>query len=507
MPTDQPSDQPNVLFVMTDQQRFDTIAALGHSHVSTPNHDRLVERGVSFTNAYSPAPVCVPARHTVRTGCDPITTGYLGNDNDSSAAYLEDRCGPFLARRMGELGYRTFGVGKFHERPVGLDLGYDSRVTGDDYAADYDVDKAVDTGRTAAMNMLPQSCPLPPEKRKMSWIADRAVERIRGEGDGGDERDGGGDGEGDDDAPFFGLVSFSKPHPGWNPSPPFDELYDPDTLPDAIREDRELDHRDEKIPAQNYHFWKSRADDTAAETIRAARAHYYGLVTQLDRELGRVLDAVEARDDAENTVICFFSDHGEMLGDHHGWGKTSFFEASARVPFLLSWPAELPAGERCEDLVSLTDLFGIATTAAGDQELRNGVDVLGSLTGDAEPRERLFGYHETPRKTDAFSILPNFTLMVREGDWKYVYAANGGREQLFDVAANPRETEDRLDDRPEVAARLRRAAVKRLQAQGGDEYLDNDSLREHPYRRIEMGRYNPDTYPTRPAEALESGEE
>ena len=122
MPTDQPSDQPNVLFVMTDQQRFDTIAALGHSHVSTPNHDRLVERGVSFTNAYSPAPVCVPARHTVRTGCDPITTGYLGNDNDSSAAYLEDRCGPFLARRMGELGYRTFGVGKFHERPVGLDL-------------------------------------------------------------------------------------------------------------------------------------------------------------------------------------------------------------------------------------------------------------------------------------------------------------------------------------------------------------------------------------------------
>ena len=177
MPTDQPSDQPNVLFVMTDQQRFDTIAALGHSHVSTPNHDRLVERGVSFTNAYSPAPVCVPARHTVRTGCDPITTGYLGNDNDSSAAYLEDRCGPFLARRMGELGYRTFGVGKFHAHPGDIDLGYDERLGGGGYARDVE-ESDRDGGRAGAMNFLPQSCALDPEDRKMAWYADRGVERI-----------------------------------------------------------------------------------------------------------------------------------------------------------------------------------------------------------------------------------------------------------------------------------------------------------------------------------------
>jgi choline-sulfatase len=470
-------DQPNVLVVMTDQQRFDTIAALGHDHVHTPNLDRLADRGVACTNAYSSAPICVPARHNVRTGCEPIATGYLGNDK-RDARPLEDDHGPFLARAMRNRGYRTFGIGKFHAHPGDIDLGYDRRVTGADYAADRDVDASRDTGRLAATNFLPQSSELDPEDRRMAWIADEAEREIGRDGD----------------DPFFGLVSFSKPHPAWNPSSPFDDWYDPDDSPPPIREDRAVDHADEKIPAQNYHFWKSREDDTGESTIAIARAHYYGLITQLDREIGRVLDAVEARDDAENTLICFVSDHGELLGDHHGWGKTSFFEQSTRVPFLVSWPAELPAGERYDELVSLTDVFGIATTAAGDQELRDGVDVLGGITGDADPRERLFGYHETPRETSLFSIPHNFTTMVREGDWKYVYAVDGGREQLFDLAADPRETTDLSEDEPEVVERCRRAAVERLRTQDAEEYLDGDDLLSIPFERIDMGRYHPDTY-------------
>jgi arylsulfatase len=322
----------------------------------------------------------------------------------------------------------------------------------------------------------------------MAWIADETEARIR-------EHE-------DDDRPFFGFVSFSKPHPAWNPSPPYDDLYDPDAMPEPIREDRAVDHLDEKIPAQNYHFWRSRADDTSREVIRTARAHYYGLVTQVDREVGRVLDAVEARDDAENTLICFTSDHGELLGDHHGWGKTSFFEQSARVPFLLSWPAELPAGERYDGLVSLTDIVGIATTAAGDPDLRDGVDVVGAIRGDCEGRERLVGTHETPRKTDAFTIPANATVMVREGDWKYVYAVLGGREQLFDLAADPRETVDLSDDEPDVTARLRDAAAEYLRANDAHEYLDGDALAERPFREMDMGRYHPGQYPSDPAETL-----
>jgi len=486
-----PAERPNVLFVMTDQQRFDTISALGHDHVHTPNLDRLADRGVSFTNAYSSAPICIPARHNIRTGCEPINTGFLGNDK-RSAKHLEDEHGPFLARAMRERGYRTFGIGKFHAHPAGIDLGYDTQLDGNDYAEQMGVDKMTDRGRSAAVNMLPQSCPLDPDERKMSWIADRAAEEIA-PSEGGD---------GPDDRPFFGLVSFSKPHPAFNPSPPYDELYDPDAMPDAIREDRAVDHVDEKIPAQNYHFWKSREDDTSPETIRTVRSHYYGLVTQLDREIGRVLDAVEARDDADNTVICFVSDHGELLGDHHGWGKTSFFEQSARIPFLVSWPAELPAGDRSDMLVSLTDLFGIATTAAGDQELRDGVDVLGALRGTTESREQLFGYHETPRKTSSFALPKNFTMMVREGDWKYVYAVDGAREQLFDLSEDPRETTDLSERLSDVVDRLRRAAVEQLRRHDATAYLDGTSLAAIPYREMDMGRYSPRTYPASPADSI-----
>ncbi|ESP86989.1 sulfatase family protein [Candidatus Halobonum tyrrellensis] len=474
------SRRPNVLFVMTDQQRFDTVGALGYDHVDTPNLDRLVDRGVACTNAYSSAPVCVPARHNVRTGCDPTTTGYLGNDK-RPADHLEDAHGPFLARAMCERGYRTFGVGKFHAHPDGIDLGYDRRLTGDDYAAyaeSVGVDPSADTGRLAATNFLPQSSGIPPEHRRMAWIADETEAELRRE----------------DDRPFFGLVSFSKPHPAWNPSPPFDDYYDPDDAPDPIRGERTVDHADEKVPAQNHHFWKARDDDTGLHTTRVARAHYYGLVTQLDREVGRVLDAVEARDDAANTLVCFFSDHGELLGDHRGWGKTSFFEQSTRVPFLLSWPAELEAGRRYDGLVSLTDLFGIATTAAGAGELRDGADLLGALTGTAPPRERLVGCHETPRETDAFSIPHNATAMVREDDWKYVYAVDGGREQLFDLGSDPRETADLSADRPAVVDRLRGALVEHLRGSAAARLLDGDGLLSTPYERIDMGRYHPETY-------------
>ncbi|MCK5861113.1 MAG: sulfatase-like hydrolase/transferase, partial [Candidatus Hydrogenedentes bacterium] len=121
--------QPNILFVMTDQQRFDTIAALGNTDIYTPNYDRLVKRGLSFTRAYSTCPVCVPARYTIRTGRrEPITGIYQNmrpNTVDGQSENMEDRCGTYLARTLRNRGYRTFGIGKFHASPWDEDLGYD----------------------------------------------------------------------------------------------------------------------------------------------------------------------------------------------------------------------------------------------------------------------------------------------------------------------------------------------------------------------------------------------
>ena len=121
--------RPDILFIMTDQQRFDTIAALGNSDIYTPNLDRLVRRGITFSNAYATCPVCVAARYTIRTGCEPPTTRVFSNAKSNPVAgqalEMEARCGSYLARTMSRLGYRTFGVGKFHTNPWNEDLGYE----------------------------------------------------------------------------------------------------------------------------------------------------------------------------------------------------------------------------------------------------------------------------------------------------------------------------------------------------------------------------------------------
>src|SRR5436190_841038 len=115
---------------MTDQQRFDTIASLGNPHIHTPNLDRLVKRGVSFSRAYATCPVCVAARYIIRTGCEPPTTRVFNNSRPrpvtTQSAEMETRCGPYLARTMLGLGYRTFGIGKFHTSPWNEDLGYET---------------------------------------------------------------------------------------------------------------------------------------------------------------------------------------------------------------------------------------------------------------------------------------------------------------------------------------------------------------------------------------------
>ncbi|MBI5091774.1 MAG: sulfatase-like hydrolase/transferase [Candidatus Hydrogenedentes bacterium] len=498
---------PNVLFIMSDQQRFDTIAALGNASIYTPNYDRLVKRGVAFTRAYSSCPVCVPARYTIRTGCEPPKITIFENAAPApvsgQAATMEGRCGPYLARTMSGLGYRTFGVGKFHTQPVHEDVGFEVQLhseemygTADDRAKDayaafiakehpqYDFIEGL-MGERTEMYYMPQMSPMPAAVTVEAWAADRAVEQVRA----------------NDPRPYFGFVSFIGPHPPFAPPIPFNRMYDPDKMPNPVVGDLALDHMDEQIPWMNYAIW---ADEIDPARARALKARYYGEISYIDSCLGKILDAVEARPDADNTVICFFSDHGDHLGDHHAWQKESYFEASCHVPFLLSWPARLPKDVRRDELVCLTDLFGIATSAGGKKELRDGADVLGMLAGQAPPRERVIGYYGAPGT-------PLFKIMVREGDWKYIYFANGGREQLLNVTEDPSELKQRLDNSPEVAKRLREAAVKAVSMPNADRALENGVLKRYPFEARPLKRiYQFDSsrgvkgFPKRPEDALKT---
>ena len=477
--------RPNILYIMTDQQRFDTIRALGNPDIYTPNMDRLVQRGLAFSNAYSTCPVCVAARYTIRTGCEPLTTRVLSNGIVKpalgQAGSIQERCGSYLAQSMRGLGYRTFGIGKFHTNPWDEDLGYETylrseelyatpeRRQGDAYAQfiarehpAYDFVEGL-MGERTEMYYMPQMSSQPAELTVEAWAADRAIEQI--------ER-GGPD-------PFFGFVSFIGPHPPLAPPIPFNRMYDPDRMPDPICGDPAVDHMDEQIPWMNYAIW---ADEINAAHARVLKARYYGEITYIDQCLGRILDAVEAREDAENTLICFFADHGDHLGDHRAWQKESFFEGSCHVPFLLSWPSRLPGGQRRGELAALTDLYAIATGAAEALQKREGCDLLGVAQGEADPREYLCGFYGEPGT-------PLFKIMVRYRQWKYIFMANGGREQLFDLETDPHELESALETRPAEAGHLRQIALRALDHSAGEAGLDQGALRTfefaaRPHKRI-----------------------
>jgi choline-sulfatase len=284
---------------------------------------------------------------------------------------MEARCGPYLGRAMSGLGYRTFGIGKFHTAPWNEDLGYETFLRseetydpmtreGDSYAAwlarthpEFIFLEHL-MGERTEMYYIPQRSPLPAELGVESWATDRAVEQIA---------------RGDDDRPYFGFISFVGPHPPLAPPIPFNRMYDPDRMSDPVVGKIEQDHLDEEIPFMRYAIW---ADAINGPLARIVKARYYGEISYIDFCLGKILDCVEASPNSENTLICFFSDHGDLLGDHHGWQKQNFFAGSCRIPFLLSWLTQLPMNVGREELVSLADLFGIATSAAGTCELREG---------------------------------------------------------------------------------------------------------------------------------------
>jgi choline-sulfatase len=482
--------KPNVLFLMTDQQRFDTIAALGASHLSTPNLDRLVRRGLSFPRAYATCPVCMASRYTIMTGCEPPRTRYFGNGasppGPTQADTVEGRCGPYLGKAMRARGYRTFGVGKFHTTPRDEDLGFDvhlhtEEIWGgpgdrqrDAYAAflreKHPAFAWIEQlhGERSEMYYMPQVSPLPAELTVEAFVADRAVELIAPGSAGGAADD-----------PWFGFVSFIGPHPPFAPPLPYNRMYDPRNSPEPVCGDPAVDHLDDYLPYMNYMTWSDTVDPVRTAVLRA---RYYGEISYIDACIGRILDAVERRPDADNTLICFYSDHGDHLGDHRAWQKESYFDASCRVPFLLSWPARLPRDARRDDLVCLADLFGIATGAAGACEARDGVDVLGAIDGRAARRGQLLGLYGPPGSE-------RFKLMLIDGDWKYIYLANGGCEQLFNLRDDPHEIRQRLHEEPARAARMRRAAAERVRASRGMEpALDGDDLRARPFELLPRNR-------------------
>ncbi len=420
---------PNLLLLITDQQRWDTLHALGNSTLVTPNLDRLVSGGTAFTSAYCASPVCVPSRGALMYGRYPLRTGCLENDSP-----MPQDGSPSLMDLLSERGYVCHGVGKRHFTPDAQDpRGFHTldrqeelpkSLEGDDYLQYLQrvgFAHAIEPhGVRGESYYLPQLSLLPPEHHPTQWVADRSVDWLHRQA-----AEGGG-------RPFFLYSSFIHPHPPFSPPTPWHKLYRAPDMPLP------------RIPDDPESLWiytnrlqnryKGRDTGRDINLIRNIIASYYACISFIDFQVGRLLDTLEALGEMDNTLVIFTSDHGEFLGQNGCFGKRSFLDAAARVPLVCRYPDRFTPGAVCDTPVSLVDILPTLLTPSGNApEILDGVDLAAVAAGELD-RGPVFGHYQQAEAG---------IYMAVDRDWKYMYSAPDRKEFLFDRQRDPQETRNR----------------------------------------------------------------
>ena len=288
------------------------------------------------------------------------------------------------------------------------------------------------------------------------------------------------------DQPFLMFSSFPKPHSAFDPPRPFDAHYDPRQMPDPVGSAELLAERG--LPALASRPAEYEWDRLSPEARRTIKAFYYGLVTFQDQQVGRILDFLEQRGLRDTTIVVFCADHGEMLGDFGHYFKEVMYEGSSKVPLMVSWPGQLPAGERCDALVGLQDLMPTLLASAGAAQVPDldGRDLSATLAGGAPVRERLaVQCHDAPRQQ----------YMLRDARWKYIDHEAGGVEELYDLRADPAELANLVAaagasvgveaEADAVRAELRKALIDWCRDHGDTAMLaDRDLVRSPPQQHF-----------------------
>lgn len=358
--------KPNILFIMTDQMRYD---AMGHSGgwVRTPNLDKIATEGISYLNCVTTSPVCMPARITMATGLYPHNTGIW--DNCRYTLPLESRTWMQVIR---DAGYRTALIGKTHlyDHCSDWDLRDASRLHA------YGIQDVNEIGGPRASAHVQSHMTeewnvkgvwkgyqddyserfankphtVRPSKLPLDDYADIYVGRKAEESLMNYDRD----------EPWFCWVSFGGPHEPWDTPEPYASMYAPEDMPRPIPDSREVFNSQR----MNRTTWPEFEEGE----IAAMRANYAGNVTLIDDQIGRLISALEKRGELDNTIIIFTSDHGEMNGDHGGIYKGNFYDAAVRVPMLIRAPGVIgsnAAGNICASPVEWSDAGPTMVDLAG----------------------------------------------------------------------------------------------------------------------------------------------
>lgn len=449
--------QPNIVLIITDQQRFDTIAALGHDHMETPNLDRLAREGAAFSNMYVTSPSCAPSRASLFSGTYPHTNGVFRNDEPWTWTWV-----PLL----GEAGYRCVNVGKMHTNPFERPFGFHERhvIENKDRAHPQlpfyldTWDKALWTAgveKPTRVTYRPRAeyrermgafvWDAPPKLHPDNFVGDLAVHWLRSWPGAG---------------PFFLQIGFPGPHPPYDPTQDWLDRYAGKALPEAIR-DYDLESQPAPLRALRRHHEGQDHDavvhlaDPSPAQLRRQRAHYFANVSMIDAKVGEILAALEARGVLDDTMVVFTSDHGDALNDHGHIQKWTMYEASVKVPALVRYPARI-APRRIDGLVQLFDLGPTILEAAGiaPPDWMEAQSLMPLLAGeDGAAREAVFAEHSDDMILDA----TEFVQMIRAGRWKLVAFLGSEEGQLFDLEADPGERANLWDVAEHGATRARLA--------------------------------------------------
>ncbi len=453
--------RPNILFLMDDQHRGDCLGAAGAHWLRTPHLDRLVKEGALFAKAYTSLPSCLPARASLLTGKSPWQHGMLGYVN-IPARYAHEK-----PRRFTEAGYRTHAIGKMHFQ--GSDHGYQSiileeawrKVTAEKYAGDYrqwfeanHPDKDVDaTGLGYTDHRGARPYPYEDALHPTNWTAEKGIEFLRSY---------------QDDEPWFLKISFKRPHPPFDPPKRWLDYYDKVDFPMP----KVGPWAEPKVPGA-----MGSLEETPNATrgrfpeheIRASRQAYFACISHVDEQIGRVIKALEARGELENTLILFTCDHGDMMGDNLLWRKCYAYEGSARIPMIIRWPRSLgiktPRGQIIRQLVELRDVLPTFLDAAGMNKPADmdGMSMLDLIRGQTQHWRKLLGLEHAQIYWQG-----NAWVALTDSRYKYIYFTLTGEQQLFDLDTDPHEMNNLVDntDQTEGLVQWRKRMVEHLSIRG-----------------------------------------
>lgn len=461
--------RPNILWICTDQQRFDTIEALGNPHIRTPNLDRLAASGVAFANVYCQSPICTPSRASFLTGCYPST---IHDNRNGGAWFPPESVRRLISRILAGTGYDCGLAGKLHlascqNRPEPrVDDGYrmfkwshqpmpsPAWPPGTEAYQDWLRGQGVDWAKEFGARKLSgwpdaYQAGISAKYDQTTWCAEEAMAFLR------EPRK----------TPWLMSVNPFSPHPVFpaqtreqqrlaeqrknltHPPPRFFaapeylERMKPEQMPLPVFQPSDLDtfHQLGGVDHQT-----TTPLQPAEYPARHMKAAYYASVELIDAQVGRLLDTLDETGQRDNTIVVFHSDHGEMLGDHGLVGKgCRFYEGAVHVPLLVSWPARFRRGVICDALVELTDIVPTLLESVGlpQPEYVQGRSLVPYLTGGAPDRPRRFvrcEYYDAIRMPRA-----SRANMLFDGRWKLVVYHGQGLGELYDLKEDPGEFHNR----------------------------------------------------------------